>query len=274
MWVWSLGQSGRSPEGGNGSPLQYSCLEKSHRQSSLVGHGPQGCKELDMTEATWHVQLSVTPWTVACQALLSMEFSRQEYWSGLPFSTPRDLRDPGIEPISHVSPAWAGRFLTTLPPGKPIFKVIEIKLFIPSSCYLLICATSIDIFFFISTTVYWVFLLSLMDIPRYVISISLFTEWTFGFIDACIFVSVSWILIFTFIISFLLLSLGWFWESLTLRTDIWDIEYKSVVFKLCCAEDPGIFFGRGVVVSEATIQSSSLLPTAVATKKAQLFSSK
>ena len=39
----------------------------------------------------------VTPWTVACQAPLSMEFSRQEYWSGLPFSSPRDLPDPGIE---------------------------------------------------------------------------------------------------------------------------------------------------------------------------------
>ena len=39
----------------------------------------------------------MTPWPVACQAPLSMEFSRQEYWSGLPFSTPRDLPDPEIE---------------------------------------------------------------------------------------------------------------------------------------------------------------------------------
>ena len=39
-----------------------------------------------------------TPWTVACQALLSMEFPRQEYWSGLPFPSPGDLPDPGIEP--------------------------------------------------------------------------------------------------------------------------------------------------------------------------------
>ena len=43
---------------------------------------------------------SATPWTVACQAPLSMEFSRQEYWSGLPFSSPRDLPDSGIEPGS------------------------------------------------------------------------------------------------------------------------------------------------------------------------------
>ena len=41
-----------------------------------------------------------TPWTVACQAPLSMRFSRQEYWSGLPFSSPGDLPNPGIEPRS------------------------------------------------------------------------------------------------------------------------------------------------------------------------------
>ena len=44
------------------------------------------------------VQLFVTPWTVACQASLPMRFSRQGYWSGLPFPSPRDLPDPGIEP--------------------------------------------------------------------------------------------------------------------------------------------------------------------------------
>ena len=58
----------------------------------------------------------VTPWTVALQAPLSMEFFRQEYWSGLPFPSPRDLPDPGIEPMS---PALAGRLFTTEPPGKP-----------------------------------------------------------------------------------------------------------------------------------------------------------
>ena len=44
-----------------------------------------------------HVQLFVTPWTVAHQALLSVEFSRQEYWSGLPFPSPGDLLNPGIK---------------------------------------------------------------------------------------------------------------------------------------------------------------------------------
>ena len=47
------------------------------------------------------------------KVLLSIEFSRQEYWSGLPFATPRDLPDPVIKPMSLVSPVLAGRFFTT-----------------------------------------------------------------------------------------------------------------------------------------------------------------
>ena len=50
-----------------------------------------------------HVQLFASPWTVPHQTLMSMEFCRQGYWSGLPFSTPGDLPDPGIEPVSLVS---------------------------------------------------------------------------------------------------------------------------------------------------------------------------
>ena len=50
-----------------------------------------------------HVQFFVTPQTVASKALLSMEFSRQEYWSGLSFPPPGDLPDPGIKPVSHIS---------------------------------------------------------------------------------------------------------------------------------------------------------------------------
>ena len=46
---------------------------------------------------------SATPWTVACQAPLSREFSRQEYWSGLPFPSPVDLPNPGIKPKSPIS---------------------------------------------------------------------------------------------------------------------------------------------------------------------------
>ena len=60
-----------------------------------------------------HVQLFVTSWTVAHQATLSMEFSGQEYWSGLPFSSLGNLSDPGTKPASLASPALAGRFFTT-----------------------------------------------------------------------------------------------------------------------------------------------------------------
>ena len=57
------------------------------------------------------VRLFGTTWTIACQAPLSMEFSRQEQWIGLPFPPPGDLPDPGIEPMSLSSPALAGRSL-------------------------------------------------------------------------------------------------------------------------------------------------------------------
>ena len=60
-----------------------------------------------------HVQLFVTPWTVAQQVLLSMGFSGQEYCSGLSCPPPGDLPDPGIESVTLTSPALAGRFFTT-----------------------------------------------------------------------------------------------------------------------------------------------------------------
>ena len=72
-----------------------------------------------------HVQLFATQWTVAHQAPLSMEFSRQEYWSGLPFPTPGDLPEPGIKTASLASPALTGRFFTTMPPGKPKLTVLQ-----------------------------------------------------------------------------------------------------------------------------------------------------
>ena len=59
------------------------------------------------------VQFFVILWTVTPQALLSMEFSRQEYWSRLLCPSPGDLSDPRIEPASLMSPALAGKFFTT-----------------------------------------------------------------------------------------------------------------------------------------------------------------
>ena len=61
-------------------------------------------------------RLFATPWTVAYQAPRSMEFSRQEYWSGLPFPSPGDLPNPGIKP---GSPALQADTLQSEPPGKP-----------------------------------------------------------------------------------------------------------------------------------------------------------
>ena len=66
-----------------------------------------------------HVRLFVTLWTVACQAPLSMGFSRQEYWSELPCPPPKDLPDPGIKPIHPASPALQAGSLPTEPTGKP-----------------------------------------------------------------------------------------------------------------------------------------------------------
>ena len=63
-----------------------------------------------------HVQLFVTPWTIARQVPLSLGFLRQEYQSGLPFPPPGDLPDPGIE---HTS-ALEGEFFIPQPPGKPM----------------------------------------------------------------------------------------------------------------------------------------------------------
>ena len=64
------------------------------------------------------VQLFTTPWTVVYQALPSMEFSRQGYWSGLPFPSPGDLPNPGIEP---GSPALRVDISLAEPPGNPYY---------------------------------------------------------------------------------------------------------------------------------------------------------
>ena len=68
-----------------------------------------------------HVRLCATLWTVAHQASLSMGFSRQEYWSGLPFPSPGDLPNPGVKPAS-LTPnlCWQVGCLPLAPPGKPM----------------------------------------------------------------------------------------------------------------------------------------------------------
>ena len=66
------------------------------------------------------------PWTLACQALLFKEFSRQEYWSGLPFPTPGDLPDPGIESVSLVFPALTGMILHRENPKDSTQKLLKL----------------------------------------------------------------------------------------------------------------------------------------------------
>ena len=86
----------------------YTCR---YRQTDLVTH-----IYLYLSMQYIHVScvsFSATSWTIACQAPLSMELSRQQYWSGLPFPTPGDLLNPGIEPVFPASPAFAGGFFTT-----------------------------------------------------------------------------------------------------------------------------------------------------------------
>ena len=72
--------------------------------------------QLSSVQSLSHVQLFATQWTAARQAPLSMEVSRQDHWSGLPFPTPGDLPNPEIEPMS---PALAGRLFITVLPGTP-----------------------------------------------------------------------------------------------------------------------------------------------------------
>ena len=69
------------------------------------------------------VQLCATLWTVSCQVPLFMGFSRQEYWSGSPLPSPGDLPNPGIKPMSLVSPALAGGFFTTRATWEAPYKV-------------------------------------------------------------------------------------------------------------------------------------------------------
>ena len=73
---------------------------------------------------------------VCSQASLSMEFSRQEYWTGLPFPSPGGLLGPGIKCEPLVSPALAGRFSPTVPPGKPLL-YNSLHLLIPNSQFIL-----------------------------------------------------------------------------------------------------------------------------------------
>ena len=103
--------------------------QKFHGQRSLAVYSPWDREELDMAEhehcclvaKAWYTPLSCHGLTL--QAPMSMGFPRQEYWSGLPFPSPGDLPNLGMEP---VSPPLAGRFFTTEPLGKPQIRGVEV----------------------------------------------------------------------------------------------------------------------------------------------------
>ena len=114
--TWALGVEGRVRiEGVLVSP-RTSCVTKGVEIPTnlywtfLKMYIKQCVRVLSHFSLVW---LFVTLWTVAYQAPLSMGFSRQEYWSGLPCPPPGDLPDPGMKPASLRSPALVGRFFTT-----------------------------------------------------------------------------------------------------------------------------------------------------------------
>ena len=117
--VFSLGSGGGTSTPRNTAPNNilghkksyWHCVTSRERKKSASGL----CMYSQLFVRVW---LFVIPWTVACQASLSMEFSRQGYWSGLSFPPPGNLLDPGIEPASPAPPALVGGFFTIEPPGK------------------------------------------------------------------------------------------------------------------------------------------------------------
>ena len=87
------------------------------------------------------LRLFATPWTVACQAPLSMEFARQKYWRGLPFPTPGDLPNPGIKPASPASSPLVGRFFITAPLATALTNDKEKQCLIFIKCPLSFCCS-------------------------------------------------------------------------------------------------------------------------------------
>ena len=93
--------------------------------SELCGESHIICLLILFTWAQWCLTLCDPVDYVAHQAPLSMGFSNQEHWSGLPFPPPQDLPDPETEPTSAASPALAGEFSPTEPPGKPLSHLVS-----------------------------------------------------------------------------------------------------------------------------------------------------
>ena len=125
MWLWDGPKSAHNTKG---SLFLESLLTYEIPPAPTHWHSSTPISNLLPLLVLWlcawvlsRVQLFATPWTVACQAPLSMGFSRQERWSGLLFPSPGDLSNPSIEPTSPASPGLAGRFFYYLShQGSPI----------------------------------------------------------------------------------------------------------------------------------------------------------
>ena len=111
---WVLGRSG----GTCGWSIRQDCVLPLHPHDLQFGASTLVKNERSAQTLTW-VRLFATPCTVACQAPLSMEFSRQESWRGVPFLPPGDLPDPGIELQSPGSPASQADSSSAKPLEKP-----------------------------------------------------------------------------------------------------------------------------------------------------------
>ena len=111
---------------------------------------PQSVSSISEVKSLSHVRLFATPRTVAYQAPPSMGFSRQAYWSGLPFSSPGDLPNPGTEP---GSPALEADALTSEPPGKPkLHKAMPMY----QSSHSQILSRSMELCRFLATSIQWI----------------------------------------------------------------------------------------------------------------------
>ena len=104
------------------SPGKWSGKKEKRKHIHAIKNEDRG---MTKRRACVNAQSCLTLGTVALQAPLSMGFSRREYWSGLPIPPPGDLPHPEIKPTSPTSPALAGRFFTTEPPGKPNLETVE-----------------------------------------------------------------------------------------------------------------------------------------------------
>ena len=113
---WTFGAAVSFGHGSLRTPSGLHCLYGPLSKSALRNAATELISTASRLSSVW---LFMTPWTAARQAPLSMEFSRQVYWSGLSFPPSGDLPDPGIKPASPVSSALQADSLPTEPSGKP-----------------------------------------------------------------------------------------------------------------------------------------------------------